>query len=492
MSRTTAEKASHDDVREHAQRGTRQFLIARACVVASSFVASAILTRALGPSNFGVYGVVSSQLMWLEMLMNAGIPSATAQLMADSRHDQAAVESSARALLVGWSLALLATCWIAAPWVADLMRIPNGTVLLRIALLDLPFMAIFVSYDGALNGRRLFGILAAVQVAYGAIKLAGILLLVVLGISVEGALAAYVVSTGVLAAVLAVRYRPFGSRPRAPIVREILAITAPMALYLVSIQVLLSLDLWSLKALWTGPGEVLGHYVASMNLSKMLLVISGAQSGVVFASVAWALAEGNAARARHHIQDATRFGLILATAAWVLLVLNGSEVLSLLYSRPYADGDRFLPLQLAALAILVLLDILEAALMAAGHRWSIAGILLATVPFAWLGNVVLIPLLGPIGAAASLLLGVVIATVTVGIIAYRRFGALVRASTLGRVLVAAAVVGLASTLYPVHGPLVLVKLGVLGVLYFFVLFGLGEVTKDDFRILRGRPVGASA
>ena len=480
MSRTTAEKASHDDVREHAQRGTRQFLIARACVVASSFVASAILTRALGPSNFGVYGVVISQLMWLEMLMNAGIPSATAQLMADSRHDQAAVESSARALLVGWSLALLATCWIAAPWVADLMRIPDGTVLLRIALLDLPFMAIFVSYDGALNGRRLFGILAAVQVAYGAIKLAGILLLVVLGISVEGALAAYVVSTGVLAAVLAVRYRPFGSRPRAPIVREILAITAPMALYLVSIQVLLSLDLWSLKALWTGPGEVLGHYVASMNLSKMLLVISGAQSGVVFASVAWALAEGNAARARHHIQDATRFGLILATAAWVLLVLNGSEVLSLLYSRPYADGDRFLPLQLAALAILVLLDILEAALMAAGHRWSIAGILLATVPFAWLGNVVLIPLLGPIGAAASLLLGVVIATVTVGIIAYRR------------VLVAAAVVGLASTLYPVHGPLVLVKLGVLGVLYFFVLFGLGEVTKDDFRILRGRPVGASA
>lgn len=492
MSRTTAEKASHDDVREHAQRGTRQFLIARACVVASSFVASAILTRALGPSNFGVYGVVISQLMWLEMLMNAGIPSATAQLMADSRHDQAAVESSARALLVGWSLALLATCWIAAPWVADLMRIPDGTVLLRIALLDLPFMAIFVSYDGALNGRRLFGILAAVQVAYGAIKLAGILLLVVLGISVEGALAAYVVSTGVLAAVLAVRYRPFGSRPRAPIVREILAITAPMALYLVSIQVLLSLDLWSLKALWTGPGEVLGHYVASMNLSKMLLVISGAQSGVVFASVAWALAEGNAARARHHIQDATRFGLILATAAWVLLVLNGSEVLSLLYSRPYADGDRFLPLQLAALAILVLLDILEAALMAAGHRWSIAGILLATVPFAWLGNVVLIPLLGPIGAAASLLLGVVIATVTVGIIAYRRFGALVRASTLGRVLVAAVVVGLASTLYPVHGPLVLVKLGVLGVLYFFVLFGLGEVTKDDFRILRGRPVGASA
>ncbi len=492
MSRTTAETASHDDDRERAQRGTRQFLIARACVVASSFVASAILTRALGPANFGVYGVVISQLMWLEMLMNAGVPSATAQLMADNRHDQAAVESSARALLVGWSLALLAVCWVAAPWIADLMRIRDGAVLLRIALLDLPFMAMFVSYDGALNGRRLFSILAVVQVAYGVIKLGGILLLVALGISVEGALVVYVASTAVVAAGLAIRYRPFGSGPRGPIVKEILTITAPMAMYLVSIQVLLSLDLWSLKALWTGSGDVLGHYVASMNLAKMLLVISGAQSGVVFASVAWALAENNTARARHHIQDATRFGLVLATAAWVLLALNGAEVLSLLYSRPYAEGERFLPLQLAALATLVLLDILEAALMAAGHRWAIAAILVATIPFAWLGNVLLIPLLGPVGAAISLLLGVGVATVMVGVMAYRRFGALVRVSTLRRVLVAAVVVGLASSAWPVHGPWVVVKLGTLGLLYFFVLYGLGEITKDDFRILRRRPANAPA
>ena len=492
MSQTVAEAAMDDDDRERAQRGTRQFLIARGCVVASSFVASAILTRALGPANFGVYGVVISQLMWLEMLMNAGVPSATAQLMADNRHEQAAVESSARALLVCWSLVLLAICWVAAPWVADLMRIPDGTVLLRIALLDLPFMAIFVSYDGALNGRRLFSALAAVQVAYGAIKLAGILLLLVLGISVQGALVAYVVATGVVAAVLVMRYRPFGSGPRRSIVKQILAITAPMAVYLVSIQVLLSLDLWSLKALWTGSGDVLGHYVASMNLSKMLLVISGAQSGVVFASVAWALAENGAARARQHIQDAIRFGLVLAVAAWVLLALNGSEVLALLYSRPYSEGERFLPLQLAALAILVLLDILEAALMAAGHRWSIAGILVATIPLAWLGNLVLIPWLGPVGAAISLLLGVSIATVMVGTIAYRRFGAPVRASTFLRVLAAAIVVALASHAWPVHGPLIVIKLGALGVLYFCVLFGLGEVTRDDFKILRRRPASASA
>ena len=77
------------------------------------------------------------------------------------------------------------------------MRIPDGELLLRIAFLDLPLMAMFFSYDGALTGRRQFSVLAAAQVAYGLIKLAGILVLIGIGISVERALVAYVLSTGI-------------------------------------------------------------------------------------------------------------------------------------------------------------------------------------------------------------------------------------------------------------------------------------------------------
>ncbi len=113
-------------------------MVARGCVVACGYVASAILTRKLGPTEYGIYGVVISQLLWLEMLMNAGMPGATAKLMADSRYDQGQVERSARALLLGWSFALLAIAWAAAPRLASLMRIPDGELLLRIAFLDLP------------------------------------------------------------------------------------------------------------------------------------------------------------------------------------------------------------------------------------------------------------------------------------------------------------------------------------------------------------------
>lgn len=486
------QSATHDEAHDRSQRGTRQLLVARASVVAFGYVATAILTRKLGPTEFGIYGVVISQLVWLETLMNAGVPGATAKLMADGRHDQGQVERSARALLVGWSLALLAISWVAAPWLASLMRIPDGELFLRIAFLDLPLMAMFFSYNGALTGRRQFSVLAAAQAAYGLVKLAGILVLIGLGISVEGALVVYVLSTGIVSALLAVRYRNRGLRPTGIIMGEILAITAPIGLYLVAGQVLLNLDLWSLKSLWGGGGEVVGYYVASMNLSRMLLVISGAQAAVVFASVAWAVAANNTASAQRHVQDATRFAMIIATAALVILGLNAAEVLSLLYSGPYAGGQSFLPLQLAALTLLVLLDVFSHALLAAGRQWLVAGALIASIPIAWLSNFLLIPWLGPIGAAMSLLLGLGIATLIAGSMAYRRFGSLVRASTLARVLVAAAAVGLLSTLWSVDGPLVLVKLALLGMLYLLVLYGLGEITKKDFQLLRRSPNKLSA
>ena len=90
-----------------------------------------------------------------------------------------------------------------------------------------------------------------------------------------------------------------------------------------------------------------------MNLSRILLVISGAQSAVVFASVAWAVAANDTASAQRHVQDGTRFASIVATAALIILGLNAAEVLSLLYSRLYAGGQSFLPFQLAALTLFV-------------------------------------------------------------------------------------------------------------------------------------------
>jgi hypothetical protein len=185
---------------------------------------------------------------------------------------------------------------------------PDGTLLLRIAFLDLPLMALFWSYDGALNGRRKFSVRAAVHTTYGIIKLVAILVLIAVGVTAEGAVAAYVISTGIVAAALLVRYRPPGLRPLGAIVRQVIVMAGPIGLYLVAGQVLLSLNLWSLKTLWTGSSDVLGYFVASLNLARVLMIISGAQAGVVFASVAWA--EGVAVMAKLGVLGSLYLGVL--------------------------------------------------------------------------------------------------------------------------------------------------------------------------------------
>jgi stage V sporulation protein B len=483
MTRTAVEAAAQE-AQERAQRGTRQFLLARVCVILSGYVATAILTRKLGPTAYGIYGVIISQVLWVEMVNNAGVTGAIAKLIADGRHNHGEIERSGRGLLLGFSLFLLAICWLVAPRMASFMQIPGGEVLFRVAILDLPFMAVFTSYDGILNGRRQFGVLAGAHVLYGMAKLAGVVALLGLGFSVERVLITFVLSTCVVCAVLAIRFWPRGFQPNGRVIGEIVVLTAPMALYLISNQVLLNLDLWSLKSLWKGEGTVVGQYVASMNLAKTLMVIPGAQAGVLFTSLAWALASRDIERARLHIQEATRFAVIIAAAAWVILSFNASEVLSVLFSGAYAEGRRFLPLLLAGFGLFALLDVFSQALMVAGRRWFLAGALVSTVPLVWLSNYLLIPRFGPMGAATSMLLGLTISATLIGATVYRRFGSLVQPVTLLRVAVAAALTGLVSALCPAPGLLVLVKLAVLGGLYLLLLYLLREITRKDFGLLR--------
>ena len=79
-----------------------------------------------------------------------------------------------------------------------------------------------------------------------------------------------------------------------------------------------------------------------------------------------------------------------------------------------------------------------------------------------------------------MLLGMAIGAAVTGGMAYRQFGSLVRSSTLLRVLVAAAVIALVSVAADVEGPLVIVKIPLLGALYLLVLYMLGEISGKDF------------
>ena len=223
-----------------AARGTVQLLLARGCFVATGYVISVILARGLGPADYGIYGVVMSLLLWVEMFSGAGIPAATAQLLPRHQGQEAAVERTARGLLLCVAFLLFALCWAVAPSVATLFDITDGSTLIRVAILDLPFNGVYLAYQGLLNGQRRFGALSVTFVIYALTKLVGTLLLVAYGLSLTGALLVNVLATIGALVFLAIRSPPRSWMPEPALARAMVRIGAAMGLYLLVLQVLLS------------------------------------------------------------------------------------------------------------------------------------------------------------------------------------------------------------------------------------------------------------
>ncbi len=466
------------------RRGTRQLLIARALFMVSSYLASVILARALGPDGFGVYGILLSTLLWLEMVSTAGIPAALGKLLPDHQEQATEVEQSAHVVLLAISLGLFVVGWALAPLVARLFHLTDGARLFRLAILDIPFATAFAGYSGMLMGRRRFGALSTSQIVLGAAKFIGILSLVAFGISVGRALVVNVLSSCTVLVYLVVRYPPKMLRPVWAMVQRLISVGVPIAVFLVALQVLISLDLWFLGSLWHGSEAAIGQYVAALKIAQSLIVIPIVQSGVLLASVAWALASKDRVGARRHVLEASRFALILAAPACVIVGSSASSLMGVVYSSKYAPGGAFLAIQLVAFSCFGFLDTFAHALMAAGRQRIIAIVLLAFIPIVGIANLLLIPRLGPMGAAISLLIGMLGVAIVIGALVWQQFGAPLGLGTLGRVAVASTVVAIPGMLISTSGPLVLVKMAGLGGVYLLVLRLLGEISGKDFTLPR--------
>lgn len=481
MSRAKAMTSTSRLVASVSARATVQLLAGRGCLIVCGYIISVILARGLGPIEYGLYGVTLSVLVWIEMLMGSGILGATAKLIPQYGSEGAAVEEASRILLVIMSLVLFFLCWITAPVFERLFDIAGGATLFRLAILDIPFSGLYFAYQGVLHGQRRFGALSIGLIVYSISKLFAILFLSLWELSVAGALVANALATVAVLLYLTIRFPPLGNRPSLGVIKALLRVGFPIGLYLVTYQVLLSLDLWSLKSLWTGPGEVIGVYVAASNIAKVLGILPAALSSVLFVSLAVALSRKDETAARGYIRAATRFAIVVLFPLAALIALNADMLMVLLFSHAYGSGGPFLTLQVIAFTLSAFLDIFFQALMAAGKHYQSAGILVALVPMAWLLNLMMIPHLGAVGAAVSLVLTVTVGAVLAAVLVWRRFGSVIGLATLARVSAATALTAVLGMQIPAASPWLVLKFSLLLGLYTLLLSWLKELNWQDLR-----------
>jgi O-antigen/teichoic acid export membrane protein len=443
------------------------------------YIIAVTLARELGPVDFGVYGVIMSVLVWIEIASSSGVPAATAKLVPEYERRKCDIEQTATVFLFVFSAALLVLCWYLAPALAHLFRIRTGAGLFRIAILDLPLSGIYYAYQGVLRANRRFGTLSASLIIYSLTKVLGILLLTFLGLSVIGALVVNIMATVGALVYLSMKAPLNQGRFDYTLLKPLFRVALPLGVALAVMQVLVNVDLWFLKHLWTGGGEVVGMYVASLNVSRLLTVVPIVVNGMLFSLLSWALAQRNEALARKYIQSATRFALVALLPACVLMPLNAEALMAFLYSGVYRAGGAYLRLQVIACGLFAILGILANSIMATGRYFQPIAVLVFLMPVTYVLNQTLIPRFSGVGAATSLLVATGLGVGAVAVMVYRRFGPPIKWLTLLRVVGAAVATGFLSKQWGAEGAWLLLKLSALGGIYLSLLILMKELKQED-------------
>ena len=460
----------------------------------SGYILTAVLARWLMPSLYGLFVVVMTVLVWVEITVNNGVPLALQRFLPDEGLSPRSVRRSAARSQALISVVVFLVMLLAAPLLAELLRDPSLTGYLRLAFVDVLAMGAYAYYRGVLNGYRAFRQLSLTIMAYSLTKLLAICLLVYLGFGVRGALVGNVVASlgGLAAGYFWARRRwalpsleehqQEGPGAQASVSeRQVLAFVLPAALFTLASNVLLGLDLMGVKAL-VGNEVVVGYYSAAVNLANAPRLVLLAFSFTLLPSLSHAIAGKDRAQTGHYLQQTTRLLALVLFPILALVTSTARALITFVFSAAYQPAAPILAVLIFTYAAYTVYITLVTALLAENRPgWALA-IPATLLPVAaaaiWLG----ITRFGALGAAFGSLLAVGLAAAIVVGYVFRRYRPEIGAVSLARITLAAVAIGLLAWLWSPSGLAMLVSYGLLAGLYLALLLLLREIKPRDLAL----------
>lgn len=460
------------------KRGTLYLTAAWASLPITGYVLNVWLARTFGPEEYGIYGLVMSILMWLEIFVITGLPYAVQKFVASDESNAYPILWTAGRFQLGMVVVLFTVCFFLAPLLGTVFRNDRFIFYFRIATFHLVFYGFFHLLVSFQNGLRHFGKQALLFFVYSLSKLGFVFLLVSLFHTLTGAFLAN--AAGSLLG-LAVGLFFLNERKERPSHRtgEILRFAIPTLLFTVTFTLLLYLDLWVVSFHW---GDVLrGHYVAASMVARIPYFLVLGLSSTVLPTVSWNLASDALEQVRSTIASSMRFLLMVTLPIGILLMMFSHETMALLYSSEYLPGGNILTVLIWGNTLLAFL-LLLATVIIADHRPKLAfGITGAIVILDAVLNLILVPGRGAMGGAISTTLAAGVGVLMTLAAVYIRFRVLIRLKSLVRIGLAAAAMGLGLWLWDVHGNGFVLAM-VLGIVFYgALLMVFKEITPQDFR-----------
>jgi len=502
-----------DKMVKAAGRGVLYIAFAKAWFLITGVALGLILPRVFkwsagsdeaGQALFGAYGIVFTGVSFINNTLITGTIQAVSKFTSEDETRAGAVRRTGLlvqggiGVILGGAYALLAgviaTFWFKSPGLADLMRLSAGIIVAY---------SCYGVFIGSFNGLRRFNRQALFDVTFSTLKTVAIILLVVAGFEVLGAVLGFLLTAVLIAIVAAIASRRpvVGSFPA----KRFLQFDTLLLLYTFILNLVLMLDLYLLAGLvprlaveaGVDPAAVAiinesraGQYKAVQQLAFIPYQAVLALAFVVFPLISKATFDQDEEKARGYVRQTMRFAGIFLTAIAVVLFALPEHAARLMFPPEYAiiaPALRILSIGIVAFGLMVVGNTI---LNGSGHPWRA----LAVVSIGLVVAISAVYLLvgraghGPEALAAAATgsgIGWVAALGVCGILVWRRFKAFVPWASALRVALAGAAAVAVGHFLPVQGKIfTLAEVAAVLVVYLLALAVLREFSRDDLAKVR--------
>jgi len=460
-------------------------MITQIVFLASGYIIHFGLGRYLGPELYGTFGLVLSFVSIYQVLMHSGTTNAVSKYVAENEKLAGSIKNKALKFQGFFSLIVAAFMIVVAPSIANLLKDATLANYIRFTAIFVPVFALYSVYMGLLNGTRAFGKQAKISIIHSITKVLVVFILVFLGFKIYGAISGYLVAV-IVALIVAYRYwKPKESKASGDFKAvKIIKFAAPVILFSVIFTLIMSLDLFFVKAILKEKVQT-GFYTSAAALSKVPYFIFLALSDTLFPSIAKSTSDkGSAKLTQKYISQSLRYALILLIPSTFIISATSGDLISLVYTDTYLVASFPLSILIFGLAFLCLFILLTTVITASGKPKVSLMIALALLIISIVSNRILVPIYGLSGAAMATAITGILGTLIAGVYVYSHFRTLTSPYSLFRIITGSLIVYLIARIFPVSGILLVAYYVGLFFLYFALLFIFREIKRKDIQLIK--------
>jgi stage V sporulation protein B len=465
-------------------KGTLYLIFANGVLFLAGYIIHFWLGRYLGPADYGAFGVVLYLMNTINLLITFGIPRSASKFIAEDYSKAGSIIREANRIQLVFCALLFGLYLGLAGVIAGLFKDASLAPYIRISALAIPAYALYSIYGaGYLNGLRKFGRQALASIGDSITKVGAVIALVLFGFGVGGAIAGYILAA-LAGFLLAWKFlRPVEKSKVNFGWRKLVGFGIPATLFAATFFLLMSIDLFAVKAIGGGETEA-GYYTSATTISRVSYFLFAGLAMTLLPSISKSTSSNNTELTKGYIQQSMRYMLMVLIPGVLLISATSADLLTLVYSSRYIEAASSLRILAFGLGLLSLFFVLAHIIMGSGRPKIALWIALPLVGVDILLNIFLIPRYGLVGAAWATTITGFLGVCAASVYTLWRFKTLTNLKSLGRICLASAVIYVIAL--QVSLPVVWLPLIYIGLLALYggLLLLTRELKREDLATLR--------